>query len=119
MPQNDKRMLSKAVEKYKGIFSPKCQGFNILECNVENFVTLSKLFWKYIYELTTIVEVEKGEQEKDKTTKKDTIEDKGDTLEEDAQDVQGVNVLSTSLLHAMKESQKDFLTIEDIPNKST
>ena len=37
-----------------------------------------------MYELTTIVVVEKVEQQKDQTTKEDTIEDKGDTLDEDA-----------------------------------
>ena len=82
MPSLDKQMISKDVEKYKGIFAPKYRAFNILIKQVEEVVTKTTLLWKSIYELTTIVVEEKGEQEKEETTKESTMQEKDDMVEE-------------------------------------
>lgn len=47
-------------------------------------VTQSKILYKSIYGLTTIVMEEKGKQEKDEKIKEDKAKDKGDTHKEDA-----------------------------------
>ena len=62
---------------------------------------------------------EKGKQEKDEKTEEDKAKDKGDTPKEDAQNIQDVIVSRASPSHAKQDSQKDFVTTDDIPSNST
>ncbi len=90
MPELKKRMITKAVEKHKGRFSPKYQAFNILRNKVEEVVTKRKLLWKVIYGLSTRAMEEKGDQEKENTSttweKEDATKEKDEMAEENAQD---------------------------------
>lgn len=92
----DKKMMAKAMNKYKGRISPKYRAFKILRKKIEEVVIQSTLLWKDIYGLSTKAtkkkqvakkkkndnveepkksdEIEKGEKEKDDQEKDDNVD---------------------------------------------